>query len=157
MSILLTDLDKRILNILQNDFPISIEPYKDIARKLNIGEEDLLERIREMKENDIIRRIGAVIDSKKMGYYSTLCACRVPEDRITEVARIINAEKGVTHNYIRDHYYNLWFTLTAPSYNEAVNIIANMQRMVGADIIRMPAKKVYKIRVTFEMGEKSGE
>ncbi|HZK01740.1 MAG TPA: hypothetical protein VFC96_02640, partial [Anaerovoracaceae bacterium] len=73
-----------------------------------------------------------------------------------EVAKVINAENGVTHNYIREHYYNLWFTITAPSYKDALDIINNMQRTTCLNIIKMPAKSVYKIRVTFEMGEKSG-
>ncbi len=155
MSIQITDLDKKILNILQEDFPVSTRPYKSIAQKLDITEDELLQRTAMMKENGIIRRIGGVINSRKMGYYSTLCACRVPENKIEQVALIINKEKGVTHNYVRDNYYNLWFTLTAPSYDDAVQIIKNIQSAAGVKIISMPAKNIYKLKVTFEMGDKS--
>ncbi len=153
MSSKISDLDKKILNMLQNDFPISTQPYKIMAQRLDIGEDELLQKIKAFKENGIIRRIGGIIDSRNIGYYSTLCACRLPENYIRKAASIINKEKGVTHNYLRDNYYNLWFTLTAPSYNEALQIIEDIQNRIGTNIINMPAKKVFKIKVIFEMGE----
>ncbi|MDD2585467.1 MAG: AsnC family transcriptional regulator [Syntrophomonadaceae bacterium] len=149
----LTWLDKQILNILQKEFPLSEKPYEEIALRLNISENEVLQRIKELKDNGIIRRIGAVMESKKLGFYSTLCACKVPEDRIAKVALVINNEKGVTHNYIRDHYYNLWFTLTVSSAESADKIIKNIEQELHIDIKSMPALKVYKIKVLFEMGE----
>ncbi|HBQ27465.1 MAG TPA: Lrp/AsnC family transcriptional regulator [Syntrophomonas sp.] len=146
-------LDRRILNLMQNDFPLTTQPYLDMARKLDISEEEVLTRIQAMKQRGIIRRTGAILDSRKMGFYSTLCACRVKEEQIDKVAAIINAQKGVTHNYVRDHYYNIWFTLTAPSQDEARKIIKNVEQIAGVKILIMPAIKTYKIKVSLKMGE----
>lgn len=148
----ITLLDKKILDILQRDFPRSVCPYEDIAQKLGITEKEVLLRIKDLKEQGIIRRIGAVMESKKMGFTSTLCACRVAEERIEEAAQVINQEKGVTHNYIRDHHYNLWFTLTASSIDVLNEIITELDEKLEVKIISMPARKVYKIKVSFEMG-----
>jgi len=150
----LDSLDRQLLNLMQNDFPLTTQPYLDMARKLDISEEEVLSRIQAMKQNGIIRRTGAILDSQKMGFYSTLCACRVEEERIDEVAAIINGQKGVTHNYVRDHYYNVWFTLTAPSYDEAMKIIRDMQQVARIKVLAMPAIKTYKIKVSLNMGDK---
>lgn len=147
-------LDRQLLNLMQNDFPLTTQPYLDMARKLDISEEEVLNRIQAMKQNGIIRRTGAILDSQKMGFYSTLCACWVGEERIDEVAAIINGQKGVTHNYVRDHYYNVWFTLTAPSYDEAMKIIRDLQQAARIKILAMPAIKTYKIKVSLNMGDK---
>lgn len=149
----LNRLDRQILNIMQNDFPLSPHPFRDLALKLNINEDEVLERIQTMKDSGVIRRIGAILDSRQMGYYSTLCACQVETGRIDEVARVINARKGVTHNYIRDHKYNIWFTLTAPSYEEALTIVQSIEQSIGVKVLTMPALKLYKIKVSLDMGD----
>lgn len=149
----LTGLDRQILNILQKEFPLSEKPYEEIALRLNISEKEVLLRIKELKDNGVIRRIGAVMESKQLGFHSTLCALRVPENQIDKAALVINNEKGVTHNYVRDDYYNLWFTLTVPSVESAAKIIKNLEEKLHTDIKSMPAVKVYKIKVLFEMGE----
>ncbi|NLX01825.1 MAG: Lrp/AsnC family transcriptional regulator [Syntrophomonadaceae bacterium] len=153
----LDKLDRQLLNLMQNSFPLTTQPYLDMARKLDISEDEVLTRIQAMKQNGIIRRTGAILDSQKMGFYSTLCACRVEAERIDKVATIINAQKGVTHNYVRDHYYNVWFTLTAPSYDEAREILKDIEQNARIKILIMPALKTYKIKVSLNMGEKNGE
>ncbi|SHG89489.1 transcriptional regulator, AsnC family [Thermosyntropha lipolytica DSM 11003] len=145
----LTRLDKEILNILQNDFPLVERPYAVIADRLGISEEEVLARVKVLKEEGVIRRIGGVIDAQKLGFYSTLCACHVEEDKVWEAAGIINQEKGVTHNYLRDDWYNLWFTLTSPSPEEGEKIIKDLEKRIGAEIKSMPAQKVYKIKAVF--------
>ncbi|MEN6350147.1 MAG: Lrp/AsnC family transcriptional regulator [Syntrophomonas sp.] len=149
----LSSLDKAILNILQKDFPLDVQPFRLMAEKLNCSEDDLLNRVQRMKKDGVIRRIGAVLDARSLGFYSTLCACRVPAERIEEVAAIINKENGVTHNYLRDHDLNIWFTLTAPSFDEAMQIKNRMENDIGLNIISMPTTKVFKIKVSFEMGD----
>ncbi|HHV15704.1 MAG TPA: Lrp/AsnC family transcriptional regulator [Gelria sp.] len=149
----LDSLDRQLLNLMQNDFPLTTRPYLDLARKLDISEDEVLTRIQIMKQRGLIRRTGAIIDSRQIGFYSTLCACRVENEQIDKVAAIINAQKGVTHNYVRDHFYNIWFTLTALSQDEAVKIIKDMEQTVGIKILTMPAIKTYKIRVSLNMGE----
>src|SRR5512136_179296 len=99
--------DKKILNIIQKDFPVVAEPFKAVAEKLGLGEDDVLKRIKNLKDKGIIRRIGAVFDSKKMGFVSTLCAARVPEERLKAFVDVVNSYAGVTHNYRRSHEYNV--------------------------------------------------
>lgn len=152
----LNQLDHEILNILQNDFPLEEKPYAVIAKRLNISETEVLEKIRLLKEAGIIRRIGGVIDSKKIGFYSTLCACHAEEQEVLQVAEIISEEKGVTHNYIRDNWYNIWFTLTSPSKEAAAEVIKKIEQKTGCNIKSMPAKKVYKIKAVFMAGENDG-
>ncbi|MDD2510419.1 MAG: AsnC family transcriptional regulator [Syntrophomonas sp.] len=149
----LSRTDREILNVLQADFPLTSQPYRDIAEKMNLDEEEVIARIRVMKNSGLIRRIGGIMDARSLGFYSTLCACKVPEERIDAVAGIINRQKGVTHNYIRDHEFNLWFTLTAPTKDEAMQILQSLQSDAGIEVISMPAKQVYKIKVSFEMSD----
>jgi DNA-binding Lrp family transcriptional regulator len=150
----LSALDKEILNRVQKDFPLTVHPYRDMAEAIGVSEAQVMDSISKMKTAGIIRRIGGIFDTPKMGFHSTLCACKVPEDRIGEVTALINMEKGVTHNYLRDNdVFNLWFTLTAPSKSELKTILSELQQKTGIVINSMPATKVFKIKVLFEVGE----
>jgi len=90
-----------------------------------------------------------------MGFYSTLCGCRVSKDKVDQVAQHINQYSGVTHNYLRDHDYNLWFTLTAPSAADAEDIIKQIEQSNGIKVESMPAIKQYKIKVALAMGNEN--
>lgn len=147
----LAEIDKRILDILQNNFPLCTRPFWDMSNHLHINETELLLRIKAMQDAGIIRRIGGIMDSKKLGFYSTLCACTVSYDKIDEVAVVINQYPGVTHNYLRDHRYNIWFTLTAPSREEVLAIIKEIEELTNLPIMNLPAKKLYKIKVSLKM------
>jgi DNA-binding Lrp family transcriptional regulator len=148
----LDQIDTELLNLIQEGLPLTTRPYQTLGESLGIGEEDVLRRLNALKSAGMIRRLGAVFDSRAMGYYSTLCACRVPEERLEEVAGVISREPGVTHNYQRDHSLNLWFTLTVPDADQGLGIIRRLERETGLKIENMPAKKVFKIKVSFEMG-----
>lgn len=144
--------DKKILNIIQKNFPVHPRPYAVIAEKLEISEEEAIKRVGELKENGHIRKLGGTFNSKKLGYHSTLCALKVPEHRISEIAEMINSYPGVTHNYIRDHSYNMWFTLIAPSKEALESTIAEIKEKVGCvDLLNLPAERVFKINVDFRM------
>lgn len=91
------------------------------------------------------------MDTRSLGYYSTLCTAMVPDSRVDEAAEAINRLPGVTHNYLRDHDYNLWFTLTVPTREEADRILTELESELGVEIVSMPAEKVFKIRVNFDM------
>lgn len=146
------ELDSKILNLLQTNFPISLTPFRDLAFQLGITEEEVLNRIANLYNDGVIRRIGGIINSYALGFYSTLCACQVPEQRIAEVGEVISSYPQVTHNYVRDHHlYNVWFTLTAESKEKVLEIIQGMEKRTELSIVNMPARKVYKIKVAFEM------
>lgn len=148
----LDSIDAELLNIIQEGLPLTTRPYETLGEGIGIGEGEVIKRLDALKSAGMIRRIGAVFDSRSMGYYSTLCACQVPEERLDEVARLISEEVGVTHNYQREHRLNLWFTLTVPSAAEARSTIESLEQTTGIRIESMPAEKVFKIKVSFEMG-----
>ena len=145
-------IDKKILNIIQKDFPVVEEPFKAVAAKAGISEYEALKRIKDLKDEGIIRRIGAVFDSKKMGYASTLCAARVPKDKLKKFVAIVNSYPGVTHNYRRKHDYNIWFTFIAPDEETLKASLDEIRGKTGVtDIISMTAAKTFKIDATFEL------
>jgi DNA-binding Lrp family transcriptional regulator len=145
-------IDKKILNIIQKEFPVVAEPFKAVAEKLGISEDEVLERISRLKQEGIIRRIGAVFDSKKMGFVSTLCAARVPEEKLKTFVEVVNSYAGVTHNYRRSHEYNVWFTFIAPDNETLEESLAEIRDRTGImDIISMRAARTFKIDATFEL------
>ena len=147
----LDSIDRQILNLLQNDFPVAAQPFKIMAERMGISEGEVLSRIGSMKSAGLIRRIGGIMDTRSLGYYSTLCTAMVPDSRVDEAAEASNRLPGVTHNYLRDHDYNLWFTLTVPTREEADRILTELESELGVEIVSMPAEKVFKIRVNFDM------
>lgn len=150
----LDQMDRALLDYLQNAMPLSCQPFKDIAARLGTSEDEVLARIAAMKESGLIRRIGGIMNSQQLGYYSTLCAMTVPVERIDEVAEMINRLTGVTHNYVRDHNYNIWFTLTSPSQTDMEKQLLDLEQGCGLPILPMPAQKLYKIKVSFDMEDK---
>ena len=149
---LLDDIDKTILNRIQSDFPITSQPYLAVATELGITEQDVLERISRLKKEGIIRRIGGNFVPDKLGYVSTLCAARVPEDKIEQFAEIVNRYPGVTHNYRRDNSFNIWFTFIAPSMQEIEQNLEEISEKTGiSEILNLPATRVFKIRAQFQV------
>lgn len=148
----LDDIDKAIINRIQSDFPIASRPYLEVANELGLSEKEVLARVARMKKAGIIRRIGGNFVPGKLGFVSTLCAARVPADKIKHFAEIVNRYPGVTHNYLRDNPYNVWFTFISPSMDE---IETNLKKIVEEsgvrDILNLPATKVFKIKAQFEV------
>ena len=145
-------IDKKILNILQKEFPLTERPFQIVAEKCGISEEDALSRIQRLKDVGIIRRIGAVFDGAKLGRVSTLCAARVPQDKLEYFVSAVNMSKGVTHNYLRDNEYNVWFTLNASTAQDVEFFLADLKKKTGiTDILDMRAVRTFKIDATFEV------
>jgi DNA-binding Lrp family transcriptional regulator len=146
------EIDKKILNILQKEFPLEERPFLIVAEKCGISEEEALSRIQKMKDDGIIRRIGAVFDGAKLGRVSTLCAARVPKDKLENFVSVVNAGKGVTHNYLRDNEYSVWFTLNAATAHQMESFLADLKKKTGViDILDMRAVRTFKIDATFEV------
>lgn len=146
------DLDRQLLNVMQNEFPICEKPFLEIGKKLNICEKEVLARLHKLKSDGIIRRIGGVFDSQHLGYKSSLFAVKVPSGDIESVAEFINQFPGVTHNYQRSHAYNLWFTLSASSpeiFNQIVEIIKIKTGI--RDILELPAINIFQHEVKFNL------
>jgi siroheme decarboxylase len=146
------DIDRMILNQIQSDFPMTVRPYLSIADHLDLSEAEVIHRVERLKKNDIIRRIGGNFVPDKLGFVSTLCAAKVPEDKIENFAGIVNRYPGVTHNYQRDNKYNVWFTFIAPSMDEIAKNLKKISQETGIkDIINLPATKMYKIKAHFNL------
>jgi DNA-binding Lrp family transcriptional regulator len=145
-------IDKRLLNLIQEDFPIAAEPFRLVGEQLGIGEAEVRERIGRLKQAGIIRRIGAVFDPRQLGFASTLCAARVPEEKVRAFVEIVNARPGVTHNYRREHDYNVWFTLIAPGEEALAVELSGIKRETGIDdILSLRAVRTFKINARFEV------
>jgi len=146
------DLDRKILNEIQANFPISARPYFELGERLGIPEDTVLERVKRLKSEGIIRRVGGSMNSRKLGFVSTLCAAMVPEDKIDAFVEAVNNYKGVTHNYQRKNRYNIWFTFIGPSMEFIKNCLLEISRKTGVStILNMPAVRTFKIRVEFEV------
>ena len=143
---------KDILNRIQADFPIHPRPYKVLAEELGLSEDQLIDRIEQMKQEMIIRRIGGNFSPDRLGFYSTLCAARVEPDKIELFTRTVNAFSGVTHNYQRNHQYNIWFTFIAPSVQEIKERLETISQKTGVnEILNLPATHVFKIAANFKV------
>ena len=148
----LDQTDRKILQVIQSDFPLVSRPYLAIAEAAGITEQGVMERIGRMQAGGVIRRLGGLFDSRKLGYTGTLCALRVPPDDIERVAAIINQYNGVTHNYLRNHEYNVWFTLLAESEHKLETLLDEIKEKTGiTHILDLPATKVFKVRVNFDL------
>jgi DNA-binding Lrp family transcriptional regulator len=151
-EVTIDDTDRAILNRIQSDFPITSRPYRALAQELGLSEDEVLKRVVRLKESGIIRRIGGNFTPDKLGFVSTLCAAKVPEDKIHNFAEVVNRYPGVTHNYRRENTFNIWFTFIAPSMEE---IDANLKQITAetgiTDILNLPATKVFKIKAEFKI------
>lgn len=145
------EIDKKILNLIQGEFPLHERPYAEIGRQIGIGEDEAMERVRRLKDAGIIRRIGVVFEPKKLDYTSTLCGVHVEEEILMDVVEAINKNTGVTHNYEREGDLNLWFTIIADKAEEIDAFIGDLERRFALKIYRFPKKRVFKIKTFFPL------
>ncbi|MDI3280758.1 MAG: AsnC family transcriptional regulator [Bacillota bacterium] len=148
----MSEQDRRLLDLLQRDFPLSPRPYAELGERVGLAEEEVCRRVERWQKSGLVRRLGAVFDSRRLGYRSTLVAASVPPERLDEVVEAINAEPGVTHNYLREPGpYNLWFTLTAPGEEELQAALERIKARTGMSLLSLPATRLFKINVRFEV------
>ena len=144
--------DRRILNRIQSNFPVTARPYAAIAQELNLSEDEVLARVGRLKRIGIIRRIGGNFSPEKLGFVSTLCAASVPEEKLEAFAAVVNRYPGVTHNYMRENRFNVWFTFIAPSMEAIEANLAAIAEETGVHgILNLPATRVFKIRAKFDV------
>jgi DNA-binding Lrp family transcriptional regulator len=148
----LDELDKAILNLIQSSFPITPRPYAVVGDQVGLAEEEVVARVQRLVQDGVIRRIGANFNSRRLGYTSTLCAAEVPEEQINRFIAVVNQYPGVTHNYLRRHRLNVWFTLIAENTERIAAILEEMQIKSGvAPIHSFPANRIFKIQVDFAL------
>ena len=149
---MVTPFDKELLNILQTGLPISPHPFADMGKVLGADEEFVLSRLKSLKEEGYLRRIGPFFDSEKLGYRGSLIAVKVKPGFMESVATFINGFAGVTHNYEREGDYNLWFTLITIDMEQQEEILNHIKSLPGVlDLINLPANKKYKVSVNFNL------
>ncbi len=145
-------IDKKILDKLQTGLELEASPFQKIAAELGIEAEELLQRVKRLKKDGYIRRLGGVFRSSRLGYKSTLVALELKEDNFYQVAEVINQHPGVTHNYRRDHQLNLWFTLSTASELDREKFLAQIKALPGVkELYQLPKEKFFKLNVFFQM------
>jgi DNA-binding Lrp family transcriptional regulator len=148
------ELDCRILEALQNDFPLSPRPYEVISDKLKIPCEQLLARLQSLLAEGLIRRIGASLDSQKLGFCSTLAAISVEDSIVEQASEIIEKFPEVTHSYLRSDRFNIWFTIIAPDNERLEDIIKEIQSALSLEssqILNLPVKRLFKLNACFNI------
>jgi DNA-binding Lrp family transcriptional regulator len=150
----LDDLDKRLLNLMQGSFPIAERPYQAVAAEAGITEDEALQRVQRLLDDRIIRQVTPIFDTRALGYSSMLVAAKVDPENPWRAANIINAHPGVSHNYLRNHEFNIWFTIaTEPDSPLGLEkTLEVLGELAGAESIRqLPTLKLFKIRMDLEM------
>ncbi len=153
-AIPLDDFDKRLLNAMQGAFPIEPRPYAAVARALEVPEERVLARVQELVDQRIIRQVTPIFDTRALGYGSMLVAAKVDPEHPWRPAKIVNSHPGVSHNYLRNHDFNMWFTIAVEEDSELGldGTLELLQRLTGAESIRqLPTLKLFKIRMDLEL------
>ena len=141
-----------MMNILQSDFPLVREPFSIIGERCGISEAEVIDRIRVLKRKNVVRQIGAIFDTRRLGYSSTLVAMRFPDEDLDRGAQILNAHPGISHNYARNGEFNLWFTLALPPGKDLHAEVEKLTRLSGAETARiLPTIRFFKIGVNFDM------
>jgi siroheme decarboxylase len=153
-AIPLDELDKRLLNLMQGSFPITRRPYEQVAARAGISEQDVIRRVQELIDERIIRQVTPIFDTRALGYSSMLVAAKVDPENPWRAASVINEHPGVSHNYLRSHEFNIWFTI-ATEPESPLGLEATLEvlgREAGAESIRqLPTLKLFKIRMDLEM------
>ncbi|MCP2604036.1 AsnC family transcriptional regulator [Candidatus Aminicenantes bacterium AC-708-M15] len=148
-------INQDLLNIIQQDFPLVERPFKKIGKKLKLSEEEVIERLKELKSKEYIRFIGAIINTASLGFNNLLVAFEIDPEEIDKAAEIINSHPGVSHNYKRNDKYNLWFTIATPKnidIKKTIEILRNLSK--AKRYLLLPALKIYKIGVILDVSEK---
>jgi DNA-binding Lrp family transcriptional regulator len=150
----LDDLDRRLLNLMQGSFPIAARPYQHVAAQAGVTEEEVMTRVRRLLSDRIIRQVTPIYDTRAFGYSSMLVAAKVDPENPWRSAQVINAHPGVSHNYLRNHEFNIWFTI-ATEPDSPLGLEGTLEvlgRIAGAESIRqLPTLKLFKIRMDLEM------
>ena len=144
------EIDKLIINSLQNGFPIGESPYRQVADELGLTEQELISRLKILLENGTLTRFGPLFNAELMGGALTLAAVKAPNDRFDEIAEMINAFPEVAHNYARNHDLNMWFVLATQTTEQIPTIISAIEQLTGLTVYNMPKIKEYFVNLRIE-------
>jgi DNA-binding Lrp family transcriptional regulator len=151
-AVRLEDLDRELLNAVQWDFPLDPRPYAVLGTRLAMTESDVIERIARVKRLGVLRQLSAIFDTRALGYGSALVAARIDPERVDAAAAVVSAHPGVSHNYKRNHAFNLWYTVAVPPGDALDDHVAVLHDRSGAIVTRqLPTLTLYKIGVKLDM------
>ncbi len=152
----LTELDRELLNAVQWDFPLDPRPFAVLGERLGVSEPEIRDRVAHVKEAGVLRQLSAIFDTRALGYGSSLVAAKIDPDRVDEAAAVISAHPGVSHNYKRNHAFNLWYTIAVPPGDVLTDHVDVLHRDSGALVTRvLPTLKLFKIGVKLDMTGKT--
>jgi DNA-binding Lrp family transcriptional regulator len=153
-AVALDDTDRRLLNLMQGQFPIARHPYQHVAAKAELSEAEVMQRVQRLLDERIIRQVTPIYDTRAFGYSSMLVAAKVDPENPWRSANVINEHPGVSHNYLRNHEFNIWFTIaTEPDSPLGLEgTLQTLAKLAGAESVRqLPTLKLFKIRMDLEM------
>ncbi|MGQ0805006.1 MAG: siroheme decarboxylase subunit alpha [Actinomycetota bacterium] len=152
----LQDADRELLNAVQWDFPLDPRPYAVLADRLGGSEPEVRDRVARVKELGVLRQLSAIFDTRALGYSSALVAAKIDPGRVDDAAAVISRHPGVSHNYKRNHAYNLWYTVAVPPGESLEDHVDALHRQSGALVTRkLPTLKLFKIGVKLDMTGKT--
>lgn len=144
------ELDKHIINVLQDGFPICDAPYRQVAAELGLGEQELIDRLKALLANGTLTRFGPLYNAEQMGGALTLAAVKAPIERFDEITGIINAFPEVAHNYARNHELNMWFVIATETPEQIHETISAIAQQTGLNVYNMPKNKEYFVNLKLE-------
>ena len=153
-AVALDELDKRLLNLMQGSFGLEQRPYARVAEQAEVPEDEVMRRVQRLLDERIIRQVTPIFDTRVLGYESMLVAAKVDPENPHRAAGVINSHPGVSHNYLRNHDFNLWFTIaTEPGSKLGLQgTLEKLTELTGAESVRqLPTLKLFKIRMDLEM------
>ncbi len=148
------EIDLQLLQMSQDDFLITRKPWARLGNKLGISEKEVISRFKDLLQRKIIRKMGPILDARKIGLsYSALIGIKISEEKIDDLANILNEYDGITHNYVRDYAYNVWFTISTQDKSELGEVIEEIKQKTGItdeDVLILPTARKFKIDVRFK-------
>ena len=150
MRPVLDDIDRQIVNLLQDGLEIVPEPFAAPAAAVGISQDELLRRLSRLIGSGVLSRVGPMFNAARFGGGLTLCAMAVPEERFDEVADIVNEFDEVAHNYARDHRYNMWFVLATERKEQIAGVIQKIERLTNIKVLNLPKQTEYFVGLRVE-------
>jgi DNA-binding Lrp family transcriptional regulator len=149
MPVELDAKDRALLNDIQGGFPLTSRPFLEIGESLGMTESEVIARVHRLLDEDALNRVGPILDATALGGARTLAAMRVPPERLDEVATVVNGFDSVTHNYEREHEFNLWFVVSSEDAAEVERVLSAIEEKTGLPVMDLPAIEEYFVEVKF--------
>ncbi|MBK7387081.1 MAG: AsnC family transcriptional regulator [Methanothrix sp.] len=152
------EIDLRLLSLVQEGFPLTSRPFRDLGEVLGLGEREVIERLDALQERGLVRRIGPILDMRRLGRSGILAALKVSRDEADELAEIVNQYQEISHNYLRPNEsgYNMWFTVSATE-ERIQEVLAEIRRSTGRRMLVLPTGRIFKIGVKFDIMDEEEE